>query len=326
VQHHTFGVLVLRRPVVSGTILAVLAGLLGVLFAASPATATTGSICKPGKASAEVPVCIGTYNIRSNTSLAEFEQAADSFKERVDVGGLQEIGANVKNKYLLSDWTWGYYRPEELQQNPVIWDTKVFDLVDAHGYLLAKGRDVHGEKPSNTDFRKDSYATVVRLQHIVSGQQISVINVHLVSGAVKAGLPWPDRPLLYQLYTEQVANLVKLQAIEREASDQVFVLGDFNVGYKADRKQHLAVLPYKQLTKRGLISMWRDYDVDHGGTHEDAYIDQVWSTEAVDKAEVATDIKHGDHLPVIATYGLPVLPGFPGLPGPALHLLGSWRA
>ncbi|MCW2791896.1 MAG: hypothetical protein JWO76_994, partial [Nocardioides sp.] len=124
----------ITRPIVSGTVtavLVVLAGLLSTLLSASPAAAASGSVCKPAKESPEVPICVGTYNIQSRTSLDEFEVAADEFKQRVDVGGLQEIGANVKNKYLLSDWTWGYYRPEELQQNPVIWDTKVFDLVEA---------------------------------------------------------------------------------------------------------------------------------------------------------------------------------------------------
>lgn len=308
----------ITRPLGAGLVLTLISGLATLLLTTAPASAADGSVCQPVRVSLEVPVCVGTYNIQSNTSLAGFEEAVDAFKQRVDVTGLQEIGANVKNKYLLSDATWGYYRPEQLQQNPVIWDTQVFDLVAAHGVLLAKGRDVQGEKPSNTDFRKDSYATVVRLRHLLTGQQISVINVHLVSGAVKAGLPWPDRPLLFKLYTEQVASLVRLQAIERDASDQVFVLGDFNVGYKADRKRHRVRLPFRQLTSRGLISMWRDYDVDHGGTHSDAYIDQVWSTEAVDGAEVETDIVHGDHLPVIATYGLPMLSGLSRVLRPVL--------
>ncbi len=288
-------------------VLALMAAL--VASTAAPVPAEAREVAGPHTAASawDVPVRVGTYNIRAGTSYDDFTAGADEFKQRVDVAGLQEIGRNDKNRYLLADWTWGYYRPEELQQNPVIWDTSVFRMIDARGALLAKGREVGDEKPSGNEVRKDSYATVVRLQHLLTGELVSIINVHLVSGAVRGGLPWPDRPLLFAMYKEQVASLAEVE--ETESSwGRVFVVGDFNAGYKADRKQHLKRLPYATLTRLGRVSMWRDYDVEHGGTHRDAYIDQVWSAEPVDDAEVAYDIKHSDHYPAIATYSLSVLP------------------
>ncbi len=253
-----------------------------------------------------VDVRLGTYNIQSNRTLDQFEAGVDELEQRVDVAGLQEIGSNEKSRYLRDALTWGYFRPVELQQNPIIWDRSNFSLDEGTGYLLARGRDVGDENPVAGRYRDDAYATVVHLTHLQTGQVISVINVHLLSGAVKGGRAWPGRPLMFALYCAQVAGLVRVYRAELADAqvDRVFVLGDFNVGYKADRKWHKRRLPFRRLTNLGLVSMWRDHDVEHGGTHNDAYIDQVWTTGPVVKggAQVAYDIQESDHSPAIATY------------------------
>lgn len=282
--------------------------LAALALSGSGAAAASYDVRAPAAAASPlaVPVRVGTYNIQSNRTLDQFEAGVDELEQRVDVAGLQEIGSNEKSRYLRDSLTWGYYRPVELQQNPIIWDRSDFRLDEGKGYLLARGRDVGDENPVAGRIRDDSYATVVHLVHLQTGQVISVINVHLLSGAVKGGRAWPGRPRMFALYRAQVRALVRVYRAEVADGqvDRVFVLGDLNVGYKADRKWHKRRLPYRRLTRQGLVSMWHDHDVERGGTHNDAYIDQVWTTEPVVKggAEVAYDIRESDHSPAIATY------------------------
>ncbi len=252
---------------------------------------------------------IGTFNIRAGVSLGDFTQAAEAFKPYVDVAGLQEIGANIKNKRLLADHGWGYYRPPSLQQNPVIWRRDLFDFVSARGFRIAKARDL-GNEHGGAEAKGDSWATVVRLSHRASGQRISVINVHLVRGAVKAGRPWPKRPKLYKLYKAQVAGTVRAVAAERRTygpDQRVYLLGDFNVGWEADRKRHLRPLPFRKYRSIGMRSMWQgspDRALPYG-THNDALIDQVWSDAAPTSTRILNGIKESDHYPAVATYAMP---------------------
>lgn len=250
-----------------------------------------------------IPMVIGTFNIRADRSLEKFKEAVDAFKQRVQVAGLQEIAEKDKNDYLQQDEDWGYYRPEQLRQNPVIWDTGYFDFVDAPdtGHRIARGREVES-KTGGTELKEDSYATVVRLEHLLSGNQVSVINVHLLSGASRVGRPWPGRPLRFELLTDQVRGTVRLIKAEKELGNEVFILGDFNVGFQADEKVRHRKLPYRRYKRVDFVSMWAGGELDKRGTYENAYLDQVWTTVAPERREVAYDIDQSDHFPAIATY------------------------
>lgn len=285
---------------------------------AADAAATAGADGAPDVRRAptaeELVLRDGTYNIRAGVSEAGFEHAIDSFKATglVDVVGLQEIGSNDRNRHLQKDHTWGYYRPPQLQQDPVIWRRATYDFVSAQGYLLAKARDLHGEY-TGSDAKGDSYATAVRLVQRASGQRLTFINVHLVRGAVKGGRPAPGKPHLFELYTDQVSGLVQAIKAERGRqvpSDRILVQGDFNVGYVADAKRRNKLLPYRKLTALGLTSMWKGsrYLTTTYGTHEDALIDQVWTTGPAATTRIVRTIKDSDHFPAVATYNLPMPP------------------
>ena len=290
------------RSVVAGAVLSLGAGLLAALpAAAAPA---------PRVAAVDQALRIGTYNIRAGVSQAEFEGAVSAVKPQVDVLGLQEIGATDRGTYLAADSTWGYYRPPALQQNPILWDRALFDFAGAKGYLIAEKRDLGGEH-SGDEAKGDSWATVVRLVQRATGQQLSFVNVHLVRGAVKGGLPAPDRPKLFRLYTDQVSGTVAAIKAERAVSDEVFVLGDFNVGWEADFKRKHKKLPFKRFKGINLRSMWQGSPLlpKSYGTHNDALIDQVWSTRDSSSEAILRGIKASDHWPAVATYQLPVDPG-----------------
>ena len=299
------------RPVLAGAALSLAAALLaGVPAAAGGVPATSAALV-------DQPLRVGTYNIRAGVGQADFEKAVSAFKPMADVIGLQEIGATDRGTYLASDSTWGYYRPPALQQNPILWNRALFDFVGADGVVIAEKRDL-GTEHSGDEEKGDSLATVVRLVQRSTGQQLSFINVHLVRGAVKGGLPAPGKPKLFDLYTDQVAGTVKAIKNEREKSDEVFVLGDFNVGYEADVKRKHRKLPYMKYTgtkKRpgiGLRSMWQGSPLlkKAYGTHNDALIDQVWSTGNSSAEAIVRTIKASDHSPAVATYQLPADPGY----------------
>lgn len=253
---------------------------------------------------------IGTYNIRSGVSVSKFADAVEAFKPQVDVAGLQEIGANAKHWRLLADHGWGYYRPAQLQQNPVIWRRDLFDFRSARPWKLARPVDIGNEHGGGKEAKGASWATIVRLLHRESGQSISVINVHLVHGAVKGGRPWPGRPKLFKLYKKQVRGAVRAVKAERRRanrSDRIYLIGDFNVGYEADKKRRLKALPLRKFRKISLTSMWQgspDLDLAYG-TRNDALIDQVWTYGKPVSTRIATEIKESDHYPAIATYALP---------------------
>lgn len=297
------------RSLVASAVLALSAAAL----TAAP-TATAAPTTSPASGSAttsarvgEPPLRIGTYNIRAGVSLGDFKAAVTAFKPQADVAGLQEIGSNERNKYLVADRNWGYYRPPKLQQNPVIWRRDLFDFVGARGFMIAKARDLNGEH-SGDEAKGDSFATVVRLVQRTSGEQISFINVHLVRGAVKGGRPAPGRPNLFKLYADQVSGTVAAIKAERAISDRVYVLGDFNVGYEADAKWRHRLLPYKKFGRIGLSSMWKGSPLlkKTYGTHNDALIDQVWNTQGSTSEAILTGLKQSDHSPAVATYTLPL--------------------
>lgn len=287
--------LVLRRTIV-GFVLA---------FTLTAATSAPGLATGDDDDPGIVPFDIGTYNIRADRSLKQFKNAVDAFKEKVQVAGLQEIAEKEKNDYLESDEDWGYYRPDELRQNPVIWDTSYFSFVAApdSGYQIAKGREVEA-KDGGTEFKEATFATVVRLDHLLSGNEVSVINVHLLSGASRVGRPWPGRPSRFEMFTDQIAGMMRLVKAERELGNEVFILGDFNVGFQADQKVRDKRLPFKRFKRVGYRSMWQGGELAQKGTYENAYLDQVWSTEVPERREVAYEVKQSDHYPAIARYDL----------------------
>ncbi|MBB6627208.1 hypothetical protein H5V45_07720 [Nocardioides sp. KIGAM211] len=304
----------ITRPLVA-TLLATLAcGGLAVASetsaqaAPSRAGAAAGAGAKDDPAPVERIIRIGTYNVRAGVSIPDFNAASDAFKAVAlpDIAGFQEIGQIPKRTHLASDRSWGVFAAEEMEQNPVIWRRADFDLVRGSGFKLADGMVIDDEKGVTPEVRKPSYATVVRLVDRATGQKLSVINVHLVPGAVKAGHPTPGRPKLFKLYTKQVAGAVRAVKAESAVSDRVFIFGDFNVGYKADLRERRKALPYRQFKAIGYTSMWQGspYLTKKYGTHQDALIDQVYTVGGAANTEIFRTVKQSDHFPAVATYTL----------------------
>lgn len=281
---------------------------LSALAATSASTASAGPAPAHARKVDPLQVRIGTYNVVSKATVDTFKNVVTQVKPSVDVLGLQEIGMNDKNKWLIaSDYNWGYYRPPALQQNPVIWDRSQLDFVSGEGVKLSDPHRIEGRNGGGEEAKTPNWATVVRLFHRASGRQLSFINVHLLTGTVKGGKFVPGRPQAKKLYLKQLRTLIQTAAAERSTSDEVYVLGDFNSGYKEDIREGRKQLPVKQFKKLGFRSVWEQSPLlaKKYGTHSNALIDQIFNPAAPVATQILTSVKGSDHRPAVGTYQMP---------------------
>jgi hypothetical protein len=164
--------------------------------------------------------------------------------------------------------------------------------------------------------QKAIYAPVVRLRQISTGYKFSVINVHLMVAAVNGGRARPGKPRTYRVYTRQVKTLKLTVRSEKSRGLPVYVTGDFNIGYVADRKNRVRQLPYHRLTRANMVANWKGKKLNNYGTHIDdrcahhrahcgAYIDQIWAPKPSATSTVYTSVVHSDHYPIMSTYSVP---------------------
>ncbi len=298
-----------RRPTI-GLALAGFAG--SVLLALAPVASSPAAAVDSAAAG---PLRIGSYNIEISQPLDQFRQAVDFIKSQTDVAGLQEAGAAPRRQYLDGDKSWRIYHAADLPQDPVIWNPRVYELISAKEVKLSDAARVESNKGGTMPW-KALWAPVVRLRQISTGYEFSVINVHLIRAAVNEGRPRKDAPLTYKVYVKQVKAVKAAVLNEQENGWQVYVTGDFNIGYAADRQVQLHKAPYHKLTRRHLIANWQGKRLNNYGTHIDescppskshcgAYIDQIWAPTPAASSTVFIHEIHSDHYPIMSTYVTP---------------------
>ncbi|CAA9338240.1 MAG: hypothetical protein AVDCRST_MAG36-1277 [uncultured Nocardioidaceae bacterium] len=286
-----------------------------VLGGPSGSTAYASETTGAADAAEAAELRVGTYNIQVGRPLAGFREGIAALKARVDVAGLQEIAGSDRMAVLTEDEDWEVYRPPTLKQVPVVWDRSAFVLLGGRESLLAEGRHVE-DTVSGMTWKKTTYAAVVRLRHRATQQRISVVNVHLLNGATRSGLPRPGVPLRHDYYVEQTRSLKHLAAEETAAGFEVFVTGDFNINLAADAEVQRRRHPFRRFASVGMTSVWQGRRLFAHGTHIDpvcrpgvqvcgAYMDGVWSRLPSTDGEVLTDVEQSDHYPAVATYLVP---------------------
>jgi endonuclease/exonuclease/phosphatase family metal-dependent hydrolase len=264
-------------------------------------------------------VRIGTFNIRAGVSTGTFAAGVKALLPDVDILGLQEVNSKEKAMQLAAikrSGNWSFWRqhranipqhPHEggAEQTPVLWRSDRFVCTYA-GPMLASGMiSLRGERPSWDDNQRHWF-TVVHLVDRISGQRLSIVDVHMIHGAIQAGRPVRGRPRHWHVYCVQMAHLIK--KVERQRGyGRVFVMGDFNAGWTADKKHRHRHLPFRSFRAVGYRSMWATEHPHNGrGTHNDALIDQVYAREKASSAQVMFSLGgYSDHLPAVARYHLP---------------------
>jgi hypothetical protein len=255
---------------------------------------------------------IGSYNIEIGKPMDDFRAGVTFIKSVADVAGLQEAGGGHRREYLDGDHSWRIYHAPGTLQVPIIWNPRVFELVSAHQVKLSSAARIDKPGKGTMPF-KAQYAPVVRLRQIATGYEFTMINVHLVHGAVNAGRPRPGYRHTYRVYTHQVKVLQQTVADARAKGQMVYVTGDYNVGYAADRKIRIHKLPYHRLTSIDMAANWKGKKLNKFGTHIDpscprghrycgAYIDQIWAPVEATTSRVYIHEIHSDHYPIMSTY------------------------
>lgn len=254
---------------------------------------------------------VGSYNIRAGVSTGEFSSAVHSILPDVDVAGLQETNSMDKQAVLdgLRSSGFSYYRVPRKQaagaeQSPIIWRTSRFTLLSTKVTSIAPKSWVGNEISPKYQYVGPVWAVVVRLHDNLTGDNVSVVNTHLPPGACINGGPAPSRPREFKVFRLSVINLGHLTDSER-ANGKVYTLGDFNIGYAADKRVGRKNLPVKTFGRLGMGSMWAT-EVPSGkrGSHQNSpsLIDQVFSAQKASNATVRFDVGFSDHYPVIARY------------------------
>jgi endonuclease/exonuclease/phosphatase family metal-dependent hydrolase len=252
---------------------------------------------------ASTTVRVATYNVQVRRSLDQFLGGVGALLPRSDIVGLQEMDSREKEAALNGFDGWAHYSERPAFQQTILWRTDRFQLVGARVAKISDpmyiGRELPG-KPANQPAR---YASVVRLLDTVTGHRVSVIDAHVIQGAVRGGRPWVGRPRVWRMFKQNMVNLAAVTATEKRWG-QVFTLGDFNSGWVPDRKHLRKRMPIRTFGRLGMWSMWRYSRPTNGlGTHDDDLIDQVFSSLRPLSCRVQVDLSgFSDHRPAIATY------------------------
>lgn len=251
---------------------------------------------------------IGTYNVWHKASRVRFERdVAALLRTNADVFALQEVRSSWRRKILSELPGWDVYQPEgkRAQVDPIIWRKSRFLLLDKGSERVARGSVLAGWGGSVPP----RYANWVRLYDRVTGSKVVVVSTHLHASIERKGKPRRLRR------TRQAYGHIR--ALRRFAAgvcdcDEVFIAGDFNIDWDADRRVRHRKFPFRVLYKGGhphLVPCWA-WSRAKGGTHgrKGRKIDYVWHrrSEAVQsvKARILRDGYHSDHHPVLATYNI----------------------
>lgn len=301
-------------------------------FAAAPARSSTsdarilgGDGCRHTAPSVSRPqpssVRIGTYNIRAGVSVSTFAAGVRALLPNVDIAGLQEVNSKDKARKLAAikrsgPWDfWRQYRtniPQHprrggAEQVPVLWRSDRFVCTYA-GPMLASGlMSLRGEASSGDDGKRHWF-TVVHLVDRITGQRISIVNVHMIHGAIKGGLPAPGRPRHWAVYKTQMAHLIT-KVENQQGYGRVYIMGDFNAGWVADEKRRHGHLPFRSFRSIDYRSMWAtERPRGKRGTHGASLIDQVYAHDRAASAKVLFSVRgYSDHFPAVARYSLPAI-------------------
>ncbi|WP_310961460.1 Ig-like domain repeat protein [Nocardioides terrisoli] len=290
-----------------------------------------------------VPLRVGTYNIVDSSSTATFKSAVGSMLTHVDVLGLQEVNSKDKEKVMYNDFgDWSYvrdmifvggsrypehdyyYREDGAEQQPILWRTSRFDFESACKSLSAP-QPLPGPNYLTADgmksYRPDikHWVQVVHLRDRESGQELSIINAHLLPGAVTNGHPRHGLSShSWKLYTDQVRRLAHLVQAEKATGRAVLVMGDLNDAYTSDVDNGGAYgksLPVRALRAKGMSSMWAIHRPARYGTRGKALLDHMFTNNGgpwVTSTTIYRSIKGSDHSPAMGVFRVPIGTPVPG--------------
>ena len=287
-------------------------GISALLLSGQPSATAEAGAPAPLEAHARATsLRIGTFNIDVEVPLDRWRTAVDQFLPYTDIAGMQEVGGKEKKEVLQRLPGIGSYVSKHTQ-DPVLWNDGLYSLIDGRSVPMAEGRTVEAPKGKGLIWQPTKRATVVRLRNRASGTVLSVINVHMLHQAVDKGKPVKGVPRRVRMYKDQVKGLVRIVADERRWSGgHLWVLGDFNDNYMADKELHRRALAYSNLHRNGLIASWEARRTIRPGrgtsTGNGSYLDAIYATQRAASVRVLHQSRFdiGQHYPLLSSYTVP---------------------
>ncbi len=207
----------------------------------SQAPAVSASDLRPAARALASPT-YRTFTLNIKHDLNKTKALADMRRALTlgDAGGLQEMSDREDRDSLIAlckAQGWGWYMPlEGGVAIPIVWDQDRFRLIDGHTVK------VHGPQDGVTPSR---YINVVRLREVATGKVFGYINTHVISGASR------DAQLSNMSRIPRLRKHLKMLRLEIQGlfkhTEHVFVSGDLNVNYLADRRRQNPGLPTDRL-------------------------------------------------------------------------------
>jgi endonuclease/exonuclease/phosphatase family metal-dependent hydrolase len=208
----------------------------------------------------------------------------------VDVMGLQEMASAKRrsqvNRKLVScrGCRWASYVPagSTRASTPIYWKRKQYKLLKRGSVFVTPPTRVgsHGAGPARLNAK---YITWVRLRDRATGRKLWVLNNHAVPSVQgRRGGHDKSHPERLRLYKKHMIKLQdRVQACTRKGG-LVFVIGDFNVNYRTDRRTRAHRFPSYRLGRVGLRNSYGPLGEPAGGSHSlrsgksTRLIDHVW--------------------------------------------------
>lgn len=241
---------------------------------------------------------VGTYNTLHSLSAEVFKRDLYNLTHTtsVDLLGLQEVHGPGRDAVMENLDGWTAYRPGwagSQRQTPVMWRTSAFEMVGYGTELLARG----------VFTLPDRWGNWCELLHKPTRRTVYLLNSHAHPHIERAG-----HPRSLPRTREAEAHFAALVTAARYFGTQgeVFVTGDFNVDYVADRRVRYPRFPYTTFANAHLIPCWRGAS-RVVGTHGNRTIDYVYhrrSGHVTFEHVKVLDGYHSDHKPVLATYNV----------------------
>lgn len=239
----------------------------------------------------------------------------------VDVMGLQEMASAKRrsqvDRQLVScrGCRWASYVPagSTRASTPIYWKRTQYKLLRRGSVLVTPPTRVgsQGAGPARLNAK---YITWVRLQDRATGRTLWVLNNHAVPSVQgRRGGPDKRQPERLRLYKQHMIKLqARVQAFTRKGG-LVFVIGDFNVNFRTDRRTRSHRFPTYRLGRVGLRNSYGPLGEPAIGTHvvrsgkSRRLIDHVWFAPRDSLEPRRLRLLRGyssDHRPVVVKFEL----------------------
>jgi endonuclease/exonuclease/phosphatase family metal-dependent hydrolase len=241
--------------------------------------ATPGAILgntdrKPGQRRKAAMVKIATYNTASKLRTRRAVRDVRALADRVHILALQEMASPERRSRVRAalvsckrcEFDAYMPRPAVPGSTPILFRSKRFDLLGAGTRQVTKATRV-GARGAGPPTMRAKYVNYVRLRDKVTRRVVVVLNNHAVpSVQARGGAPNTKLHKRLKLYRQHMRGLQRMVTRLR-AGGKVFVTGDLNVNYRADRRLTPRLFPYHRLGSLGMRASYHALGEPRAGTH-----------------------------------------------------------